>query len=75
MMEKYAWLIILTLVQIVQFLVIKKNGKVYKFNPHPPGEARRCQENRDIIIQLKTDFENFEKRLDRLEGKLNGMDR
>ena len=42
------------------------------FNPHPPGESMTCRDNRDRIIKNGNAIENLEKRLDRIEGKLNG---
>ena len=44
-----------------------------KYNPHPPGESDICRENRDQIVENGTDIKNIEKRLERLEGKINGV--
>ena len=44
-----------------------------KYNPHPPGESDICRQNRDLIMKHGDAIENFEKRLDRFEKKLNGM--
>ena len=51
-----------------------KDGELpeVKHNPHPPGEALMCRQNRDLIMKHGEAIENIEKRLDRIEGKLNG---
>jgi len=67
--ENYAWLAILTLAQVIQFLITKRN----KYNPHPPGEAKTCGKHGERLARLEEGIENVEKRLDRIEGKLNGM--
>ena len=47
----------------------KKNGTTirYKYNPHPPGEAPRCQENRDLLMKLQTKVEGIEKDIDEIK--------
>ena len=47
----------------------KKNGSTvtYKYNPHPPGEAPRCQENRDLLMKLQTKVEGIEKDIDEIK--------
>ena len=40
-----------------------KNSKtrtMVRYNPHPPGEAVPCRENRDMIIEVKTKIEGIE---------------
>ena len=51
-----------------------KNGKDkgYKYNPHPPGEAAKCEEHSVAIGKIETELGNIKERLDRIEGKLNG---
>ena len=44
-----------------------KNGKAYKYNHHPPGEAPRCQENRDLLMKLQTKVEGIEKDIDEIK--------
>jgi len=85
-MEQYAWLAVLTLAQVIQFLVVKSRDRGYKYNPHPPGEANQCKANKkklddidgklDIrgerLAAIETRVKDMDKRLDRIEGKLNG---
>ena len=85
-MEQYAWLAVLTLAQVIQFLVVSKRDKGYKYNPHPPGEASQCKTNKkkldeidgkldqrgERLAAIETRVKDMDKRLDRIEGKLNG---
>ena len=69
-MENYAWLAILTLAQIVQFLIVKRNGKGYKYNPHPPGESRTCIDNAKAIVELQTEVKNIKSDIHEIKEKL-----
>ena len=85
-MEQYAWLAVLTLAQVIQFLVVNKRDRGYKYNPHPPGEASQCKTNKrkldeidskldlhgERLAAIETHDKDMDKRLDRIEGKLNG---
>ena len=73
-MEKIIWLVVLTLSQAIYALIQwKRNGKkTIKYNPHPPGEAKKCEEHSVAIGKLETEIEGMGKRLDRIEVKLNG---
>jgi len=85
-MEQYAWLVVLTLAQVIQFLVVNKRDRGYKYNPHPPGEASQCKENKkkldDIddkldlrgerLATIESRVKDMDKRLDRIEANLNG---
>jgi len=67
-MEKYAWLAVLTLVQIVQFLIIKRNGRGYKYNPHQPGDAVTCRKHGEDIAGIKKDIENIKEDIREIKG-------
>lgn len=55
-----------------------KNGKgaktqtAYKFNPHPPGASPTCQQHGERLAKVEEAVENIEKKIDRIENKLNG---
>ena len=68
-------LVILGLVQIIQFLVIKRNGnasKGFKYNPHPPGEAVACKEHKAAMLRIEDKIDKQGERIGFIEGKLNG---
>ena len=48
----------------------KNNTTKIKYNPHPPGEAPRCQENRDLLMKLQTKVEGIEKDIDEIKTKI-----
>lgn len=57
----------------------KQNGQ-YRYNPHLPGEAPTCQRHGELLIKhgealarIGECAGGLEKRLDRIEGKINGM--
>ncbi len=59
-MEKYAWLAILTLAQIVQFLVVKRNGRKTSNNPGSnsvPGKNQVCTDHSNQLAKLNTEVE------------------
>jgi len=61
-LTQIAWMVVLTLanVLIIALKIIEKRNGKSKFNPHPPGEAEMCKENRDIIIETRTKVKNIE---------------
>lgn len=65
-------LVALGLMQIIQFLVMKKNGKGVIYNPHPPGESKTCIEHTKQLAKVEEAVEGVERRLNRIENKLNG---
>lgn len=69
--QQYAWLAVLTLVQIVHILVNRKNGKI-RHNPYSPGESDTCSEHTTAIAKLEEAVDGIKQRLDRIERKLNG---
>ena len=64
-----------------------KKQNQYRYNPHAPGEAQACKEHKAALTKLGEKLEEQgkavvrveeaqeaqEKRLDRIEGKLNGL--
>ena len=74
MMEKYAWLAILTLAQIIQFLLMrpKDKGKGRQYNPHPPGQAETCIDHTERLARIEEQIDGQGKRLERIENKMNG---
>lgn len=80
---KYALPAIFVMAQAIMILLNqqkqkKQNGQ-YRYNPHPPGEAVTCQKHTEMIqrhgealARLEECSEGIEKRLDRMEVKLNG---
>lgn len=57
----------------------KRHNGQYRYNAHPPGEALTCQKHGELLqkhgealARLEQCSEGLEKRLDRIEGKLNG---
>ncbi len=65
---KYAVLAILVLSQTVQWIL----KRPIKYNPHPPGQASRCVEHGEDIARIEARLDGMDKRLDRIEGKING---
>jgi hypothetical protein len=72
MFEKYAWLIILTLVQavLIAFKIIEnKNGKK---KGNPTSSYHPCAQHGERLANLEARTENVEKGIERIERKLNG---
>ena len=67
------WLVILTLANVI-FLALKiierRNGKNPN-NPHSPGEAIICRENRDILIKLREKVANLEGDVSKIWEKID----
>ncbi len=72
-MTQIAWMAVLTLANVLIIalkIIERKNGK-FKYNPHPPGEAKMCKDNRDIIIETRTKVENMEGDIKEIFKKLD----
>ena len=75
----YAWMAVLTLAQIIQVLIKRRNGKnekaqtAYRFNPHPPGDAQTCKDHGEAIAEIRADIRNIKEDIRRIENKLNGV--
>ena len=74
------WIVIGIVVAFVAFDKAKKwfdtkNGKnaVFKYNPHPPGDADTCKRHGEDIASIKTDITNIKEDLKRIERKINGV--
>jgi hypothetical protein len=71
--EAYAWMAVLTLAQIIQILVKRKNGKDKSLslgltdNPHPcQSHGERIAKVEEAVCELKEDMKY-------IRDKLNGM--
>jgi len=68
------WMVILTLAEgiLIAFKIIdKRNGKKFRYNPHPPGEADTCRNHGEAIASIKTDITNIKDDIKRIERKLD----
>ena len=72
-LTQIAWMAVLTLgnVLIIALKIIEKRNGKNRYNPHPPGEAKMCRENRDIIISTRTKVENMEGDIKEIFKKLD----
>jgi hypothetical protein len=74
------------IVLLVGLLKAKKDRGQYRYNPHAPGEAQACKDHKAALAKLGEKMElqgqaiarveenqqGQEKRLDWIQGKLNG---
>lgn len=69
------WLVVLTLAQgvLIAFKIIdKRNGKKYRYNPHPPGEAHTCREHGESLASIKTDIANIKDNIKKIDKQIHG---
>ena len=57
---------------VVKVIADKRRNGQYKYNPHPPGDAKACVEHGEAIRRMEDKIDKLGERIARVEGRLNG---
>ena len=57
---------------IIKVLADRRKERQYKYNPHPPGEAKTCEEHAKALSRIEEKVDRLSERIAKVEGRLNG---